>query len=73
MLPVVTMATEVATTGRDAVLVEDSARIRIVGFPVLEALWYVLEGSASTGRHAVPAHDGPAVRGGASFNGPFVD
>jgi quercetin 2,3-dioxygenase len=89
------MTTEVATTGRDAVLVEDAARIRIMGFPVLEALpsrgapyhrvdpfilvhearlrlsdvakvdtrhphrgfdnlWYVLEGSASTGHSTGP-------------------
>ena len=84
------MTTEVETTGRDAVQVVDAAGIRIMGFPVLEALpargvpyqrvdpfllvhesrirlsdmaevdtrhphrgfdnlWYVLEGSASTG------------------------
>jgi hypothetical protein len=30
--------TEVETTGRDAVLVEDAARIRMMGLPVLEAL-----------------------------------
>jgi hypothetical protein len=89
------MTTEVETTGRDAVLVEDAAEIRIMGFPVLEALpargvayqrvdpfilvhesrmrlsevanvdtrhphrgfdnlWYVLEGSASTGHSTGP-------------------
>ena len=89
------MATEVQTTGRDAVLVVDAAGIRIMGFPVLEALpargvpyqrvdpfllvhesrirlsdmadvdtrhphrgfdnlWYVLEGSASTGHSTGP-------------------
>jgi quercetin 2,3-dioxygenase len=89
------MTTEVETTGRDAVLVEDATRIRIMGFPVLEALpsrrapyrqvdpfilvhearlrlsdaarvdtrhphrgfdnlWYVLEGSASTGHSTGP-------------------
>jgi redox-sensitive bicupin YhaK (pirin superfamily) len=32
------MTTEVKTTGRDAVLVEDATRIRVMGFPVLEAL-----------------------------------
>jgi quercetin 2,3-dioxygenase len=89
------MTTEVETTGRDAVLVEDAARIRIMGFPVLEALpsrrapyqrvdpfilvhearirlsdaakvdtrhphrgfdnlWYILEGSASTGHSTGP-------------------
>jgi quercetin 2,3-dioxygenase len=89
------MTTEVETTGRDAVLVEDAARIRVMGFPVLEALpsrrapyqrvdpfilvhearlrlsdaakvdtrhphrgfdnlWYVLEGSASTGHSTGP-------------------
>jgi redox-sensitive bicupin YhaK (pirin superfamily) len=88
------MTTEVAT-GRDAVLVEDAARIRVMGFPILEALpsrgapydkvdpfilvhearlrlsdlanvdtrhphrgfdnlWYVLEGSASTGHSTGP-------------------
>jgi redox-sensitive bicupin YhaK (pirin superfamily) len=89
------MTTEVETTGRDAVLVEDAAQIRVMGFPVLEALpargvpyqrvdpfilvhearlrlsdlanvdtrhphrgfdnlWYVLEGSASTGHSTGP-------------------
>ena len=89
------MTTKVETTGREAVLVEDAARIRIMGFPVLEALpsrgapynrvdpfllvhearlrlsdmtnvdtkhphrgfdnlWYVLEGSASTGHSTGP-------------------
>jgi quercetin 2,3-dioxygenase len=89
------MTTEVETTGRDAVLVEDAARIRVMGFPILEALpsrgapydkvdpfilvhearlrlsdlanvdtrhphrgfdnlWYVLEGSASTGHSTGP-------------------
>jgi hypothetical protein len=89
------MTTEVETTGRDAVLVEDAARIRIMGLPVLEALpargvpyqlsdpfilvhesrfrlselsgmdtrhphrgfdnlWYILEGSASTGHSTGP-------------------
>jgi quercetin 2,3-dioxygenase len=89
------MTTEVETTGRDAVLVVDAAEIRIMGFPVLEALpargvpyqrvdpfllvhesrlrlsdmagvdtrhphrgfdnlWYVLEGSASTGHSTGP-------------------
>jgi redox-sensitive bicupin YhaK (pirin superfamily) len=89
------MTTEVETAGRDAVLVEDAARIRVMGFPVLEALpsrrapyqrvdpfilvhearlrlsdaakvdtrhphrgfdnlWYVLEGSASTGHSTGP-------------------
>jgi redox-sensitive bicupin YhaK (pirin superfamily) len=87
--------TEVATTGRDAVLVEDAALIRMMGVPVLEAvpssgapyaltdpfilvhegrfrlsemagkdtrhphrgfdnLWYVLQGSASTGHTTGP-------------------
>ncbi len=32
------MSTEVETTGRDAVLVEDAALIRMMGLPVLEAL-----------------------------------
>jgi redox-sensitive bicupin YhaK (pirin superfamily) len=32
------MSTEVETTGRDAVLVEDAARIRVMGTPILEAL-----------------------------------
>jgi redox-sensitive bicupin YhaK (pirin superfamily) len=89
------MTTEVETTGRDAVLVEDATRIRIMGFPILEALpsphttydqvdpfilvhearlrlsdaakvdtrhphrgfdnlWYILEGSASTGHSTGP-------------------
>ena len=89
------MTTKVETTGREAVLVEDAARIRIMGFPVLEALpsrgapynrvdpfilvhearirlsdvakvdtkhphrgfdnlWYVLEGSVSTGHSTGP-------------------
>ena len=89
------MTTKVETTGRDAVLVEDAAQIRIMGFPVLEALpargvpyqrvdpfilvhegrlklsdvgnvdtrhphrgfdnlWYILEGSASTGHSTGP-------------------
>jgi quercetin 2,3-dioxygenase len=92
---VVAMTTEVRTTGREAVLVEDAARIRIMGFPVLEALpsrgapyhrvdpfllvhegrirlsdaakvdtghshrgfdnlWYLLEGSVSTGHSTGP-------------------
>ena len=89
------MTTEVETTGREAVLVEDATRIRVMGFPILEALpsrrapyeqvdpfilvhegrlrlsevagvetrhphrgfdnlWYVLEGSASTGHSTGP-------------------
>jgi hypothetical protein len=32
------MKTRVDTTGRDAVLVEDAARIRVMGQPILEAL-----------------------------------
>ncbi len=89
------MTAQVETTGRDAVLVEDAASIRMMGFPVLEALpsrgvpygqvdpfilvhegrlrlsdmrgvdtkhphrgfdnlWYVLEGSASTGHSTGP-------------------
>src|ERR1700704_1599122 len=89
------MNTQGETTGREAILVEDAARIRIMGFPVLEALpsrsvpydqvdpfillhearlrpsdlanvdtthphrgfdnlWYVLEGSASTGHSTGP-------------------
>jgi redox-sensitive bicupin YhaK (pirin superfamily) len=89
------MKTEVQTTGRDAVLVEDAARIRVMGQPILEALpsreapyeqvdpfilvhegrvrlsdlanvdtkhphrgfdnlWYVLEGSVSTGHSTGP-------------------
>jgi quercetin 2,3-dioxygenase len=89
------MTTEVETTGRQAVLVEDAARIRVMGFQVLEALpsrqatydqvdpfilvhegrirlsdmakvdtrhphrgfdnlWYVLDGSASTGHSTGP-------------------
>jgi quercetin 2,3-dioxygenase len=89
------MTTEVKTTGRDAVLVEDAAVIRMMGMPVLEAvpsrrapyqltdpfilvhegrfrlsemagkdtrhphrgfdnLWYVLQGSASTGHTTGP-------------------
>src|SRR5688500_14973054 len=32
------MATEVETTGREAVLVEDAAQIRVMGFPILEPL-----------------------------------
>lgn len=89
------MTTDVETTGRDAVLVEDAARIRMMGFPILEALpsrrapynrvdpfilvhearirlsdmaqvdtrhphrgfdnlWYVLEGTASTGHSTGP-------------------
>ena len=32
------MSTEVETTGREAILVEDAARIRMMGFPILEAL-----------------------------------
>jgi quercetin 2,3-dioxygenase len=89
------MSAEVVTTGRDAVLVEDAARIRVLGFPVLEVLpargvpyqrvdpfilvhesrlrlsdvanvdtrhphrgfdnlWYVLEGSVSTGHSTGP-------------------
>jgi redox-sensitive bicupin YhaK (pirin superfamily) len=85
---------QVETTGRDAVLVEDAAEIRMMGFPILEALpsravydqvdpfilvhegrlrlsdlanvdtkhphrgfdnlWYVIEGSASTGHSTGP-------------------
>ena len=89
------MRQEVEETARDAVLVEDAARIRMMGFPVLEALpsrtvpyeqvdpfilvhegrmrlsevgkvdtkhphrgfdnlWYVIEGSASTGHSTGP-------------------
>jgi len=89
------MQQQVEETARDAILVEDAARIRIMGFPVLEALpsrgapynrvdpfilvhearirlsdvakvdtrhphrgfdnlWYVLEGSASTGHSTGP-------------------
>jgi redox-sensitive bicupin YhaK (pirin superfamily) len=89
------MTTQVETTGRDAVLVEDAALIRVMGFPVLEALpsrgtsyeqvdpfilvheskirlsdmkgvdtkhphrgfdnlWYVLEGTVSTGHSTGP-------------------
>jgi redox-sensitive bicupin YhaK (pirin superfamily) len=89
------MTTQLETTGRDAVLVEDAALIRMMGFPVLEALpsrsatyeqvdpfilvhegrmrlsdmkgvdtkhphrgfdnlWYVIEGSASTGHSTGP-------------------
>lgn len=89
------MTTELRTTGRDAVLVEDAALIRMMGVPVLEAvpspgapyaltdpfilvhegrfrlsemagkdtkhphrgfdnLWYVLQGSASTGHTTGP-------------------
>jgi quercetin 2,3-dioxygenase len=89
------MTTELETTGRDAVLVEDAALIRMMGVPVLEAvpsrqagyaltdpfilvhegrfrlselagketrhphrgfdnLWYVLQGSASTGHTTGP-------------------
>jgi quercetin 2,3-dioxygenase len=89
------MTTEVETTGRDAVLVEDATRIRVMGFPILEALpsrrapydqvdpfilvhegrvrlselakvdtrhphrgfdnlWYLLEGSVSTGHSTGP-------------------
>jgi redox-sensitive bicupin YhaK (pirin superfamily) len=89
------MTTELKTTGRDAVLVEDAALIRMMGLPVLEAvpspkapygltdpfilvhegrfrlsemagkdtkhphrgfdnLWYVLQGSASTGHTTGP-------------------
>ena len=89
------MTTEVGIKGRDAVLVEDAARIRMMGLPVLEALparrvpyqlsdpfilvhesrfrlselsgmdtkhphrgfdnlWYILEGSASTGHSTGP-------------------
>jgi redox-sensitive bicupin YhaK (pirin superfamily) len=92
---VVAMTTELKTTGRDAVLVEDAALIRMMGMPVLEAvpsrqapygltdpfilvhegrfrlsemagkdtkhphrgfdnLWYVLQGSASTGHTTGP-------------------
>jgi redox-sensitive bicupin YhaK (pirin superfamily) len=92
---VVAMTTELRTTGRDAVLVEDAALIRMMGVPVLEAvpspgapyaltdpfilvhegrfrlsemagkdtkhphrgfdnLWYVLQGSASTGHTTGP-------------------
>jgi hypothetical protein len=32
------MSTEVETTGRNAVLVEDAAQIRVMGQPILEAL-----------------------------------
>jgi redox-sensitive bicupin YhaK (pirin superfamily) len=89
------MTTKLETTGRDAVLVEDAARIRVMGTPILEALpsrgapyqrvdpfilvhegrvrlsdmanvdtkyphrgfdnlWYLLEGSASTGHSTGP-------------------
>ncbi|HEY2959583.1 MAG TPA: pirin-like C-terminal cupin domain-containing protein [Actinomycetota bacterium] len=89
------MTTEVGTTAREAALVEDAARIRVMGFPILEALpsrrtpyqqvdpfllvhegrvrlsdaakvdtrhphrgfdnlWYVLEGSVSTGHSTGP-------------------
>ena len=89
------MSTQVETTARDAVLVEDAARIRVMGTPILEALpsrgapyqrvdpfilvhegrvrladvanvdtkhphrgfdnlWYLLEGSASTGHSTGP-------------------
>jgi quercetin 2,3-dioxygenase len=89
------MKTQVETMGRDAVLVEDAALIRVMGFPILEALpsrgvpyqqvdpfilvhegrlrlsdmkgvdtrhphrgfdnlWYVLEGSVSTGHSTGP-------------------
>ena len=89
------MTTNVETTGRDAVLVQDAARIQMMGLPVLEALpargvpyqrvdpfllvhesrfrlselsgidtrhphrgfdnlWYILEGSASTGHSTGP-------------------
>src|SRR3989442_11350785 len=89
------MSQLVAETGRDAILVEDAARIRMMGIPVLEALpsrtvpyeqvdpfilvhegrmrlsdmtnvdtkhphrgfdnlWYVIEGSASTGHSTGP-------------------
>ncbi len=89
------MTTETETIGRDAVLVEDAAQIRVMGFPVLEALpsrrvsyervdpfilvhesrmrlsdmgnvdtkhphrgfdnlWYVLDGSVSTGHSTGP-------------------
>ena len=89
------MSTQVETTGREAILVEDAASIRVMGFPVLEALpsrsvpydqvdpfillhearlrlsdlagvdtrhphrgfdniWYVIEGSASTGHSTGP-------------------
>src|SRR6266511_2165228 len=89
------MNTHVETTGREAILVEDAARIRMMGFPILEALpsrsvpyaqvdpfillhearlrlsdlanadtrhphrgfdniWYVIEGSASTGHSTGP-------------------
>jgi quercetin 2,3-dioxygenase len=95
MKGVVAMTTEIKTTGRDAVLVEDAALIRMMGLPVLEAvpsgrapyaltdpfilvhegrfrlsemagkdtrhphrgfdnLWYVLQGSASTGHTTGP-------------------
>jgi quercetin 2,3-dioxygenase len=89
------MTTKVQTTGRDATLVEDAARIRVMGIPILEALpargvpyqrvdpfllvhegrvrlsdvakvdtrhphrgfdnlWYLLEGSVSTGHSTGP-------------------
>jgi quercetin 2,3-dioxygenase len=89
------MTTEVETTGRDAILVQDAVQIRVMGFPVLEGLpsrgvpyqrvdpfilvhegrlrlsdmmdvdtrhphrgfdnlWYVLEGSVSTGHSTGP-------------------
>jgi redox-sensitive bicupin YhaK (pirin superfamily) len=92
---VAAMTTELKTTGRDAVLVEDAAQIRMMGMPVLEPvpsrqapygltdpfilvhearfrlsamagkdtrhphrgfdnLWYVLQGSASTGHTTGP-------------------
>jgi quercetin 2,3-dioxygenase len=90
-----TMQQQIEETARDAILVEDAARIRVMGFPILEALpsrgapyqqvdpfilvhearirlsdvakvdtkhphrgfdnlWYVLEGSASTGHSTGP-------------------
>jgi hypothetical protein len=99
---VVVMTTNVETTGRDAVLVQDAARIQMMGLPVLEALpargvpyqrvdpfllvhesrlrlselsgldtkhphrgfdnlWYILEGSASTGHSTGPAAQGRAA------------
>jgi redox-sensitive bicupin YhaK (pirin superfamily) len=89
------MKTQIEATGREAVLVEDAARIRVMGFPVLEPLpsraapyhrvdpfilvhearlrladaakvdtkhphrgfdnlWYILDGSASTGHSTGP-------------------
>jgi hypothetical protein len=48
---------QLATTGRDAVLVEDAAQIRVMGQPILEAL----PSRAAPYEHVVPlllVHDG---------------